>query len=473
MSEHSKSVPILNSLHHGINTIAALCFTLEHPTIINVPHSILNAYKTVLALGLELNTYSWNGLQRTKDILPLPIPNINDMIDVLTSHHYTQIHIFKEWWIGQVEAVIKMSESDKYRILIRRKSRGGRAKYNQLYEKVYTLNTYNDWMAKLHTYTEIHLHSDCASRNRFRTCNNCTGKCCEQCNILDDLCAKCVNLNEYNDIYEMISDCANCFYDGIIACICEYSVGIVVECCNKTCQNEIVYINKFECMGIILPKEQKNKSTSVAYNCYIVENIDDINNTLYSIRQMYGYNVRIFCKYCVDSKLQTCMSNGCYQYDSHFLCVTHCNTFQYSSTYNSIFQALNTYNYSYLIIKIITDYAIGILIECINTQCVNEIAFYDTPYATNGIIEDIDGNDINCYRVDIRSTSYDKRLNAIHLGFWGSTGWGLVRIFCVECTQSLTRCCLDACLNYDCETICMDHNYCSKCNNYKFEKCSK
>jgi len=63
---------IAASFHSGLRQVAALCFTLNYPTIINVPHTLLRAYKEALSLGLELNTYSWDGLNTIKEILENP-----------------------------------------------------------------------------------------------------------------------------------------------------------------------------------------------------------------------------------------------------------------------------------------------------------------------------------------------------------------------------------------------------------------
>jgi len=63
---------IAASFHSGLRQVAALCFTLNYPTIIGVPHTLLRAYKEALSLGLELNTYSWDGLDTVKEILENP-----------------------------------------------------------------------------------------------------------------------------------------------------------------------------------------------------------------------------------------------------------------------------------------------------------------------------------------------------------------------------------------------------------------
>merc|ERR1711971_1013383 len=56
----------------GLRQVAALCFSLNYPTIVGVPHTLLRAYKEALALGLTLETYSWEGLETVKQILENP-----------------------------------------------------------------------------------------------------------------------------------------------------------------------------------------------------------------------------------------------------------------------------------------------------------------------------------------------------------------------------------------------------------------
>jgi large subunit ribosomal protein LP0 len=63
---------IAGSFYAGLRQVAALCFSLNYPTIVNVPHSLMNAYKDALSLGLELNSYSWEGLDTVKQILENP-----------------------------------------------------------------------------------------------------------------------------------------------------------------------------------------------------------------------------------------------------------------------------------------------------------------------------------------------------------------------------------------------------------------
>merc|ERR1712228_745433 len=61
---------IAGSFYQGLRRVAALCFSLNYPTIVNVPHTLLSAYKEALSLGLE--SYSWEGLETVQEILKNP-----------------------------------------------------------------------------------------------------------------------------------------------------------------------------------------------------------------------------------------------------------------------------------------------------------------------------------------------------------------------------------------------------------------
>lgn len=63
---------IASAFYNGLRKVAAFCFTLNYPTIITIPHSMINAYKKTLSIGLELNQYSWEGLDLIKEILENP-----------------------------------------------------------------------------------------------------------------------------------------------------------------------------------------------------------------------------------------------------------------------------------------------------------------------------------------------------------------------------------------------------------------
>jgi len=63
---------IAGSFYSGIQKVSALCFELEYPTICNVPHSLIRAYKDALALSLDFETYTWEGLETVREVLKNP-----------------------------------------------------------------------------------------------------------------------------------------------------------------------------------------------------------------------------------------------------------------------------------------------------------------------------------------------------------------------------------------------------------------
>merc|ERR1719264_228119 len=56
----------------GVREVAALCLSLNYPTAASVPHSIMDAYKSMLAVGLACSSYSWENLVKVKEILADP-----------------------------------------------------------------------------------------------------------------------------------------------------------------------------------------------------------------------------------------------------------------------------------------------------------------------------------------------------------------------------------------------------------------
>jgi len=56
----------------AVREVAALCLALNFPTAASVPHSIMDAYKNVLAVGLACKDYSWENLVKVKEILADP-----------------------------------------------------------------------------------------------------------------------------------------------------------------------------------------------------------------------------------------------------------------------------------------------------------------------------------------------------------------------------------------------------------------
>jgi len=56
----------------GVREVAALCLSLNYPTAASVPHSIMDAYKSMLAVGLACSSYTWENLTKVKEILADP-----------------------------------------------------------------------------------------------------------------------------------------------------------------------------------------------------------------------------------------------------------------------------------------------------------------------------------------------------------------------------------------------------------------
>jgi len=56
----------------AVREVAALCLALNYPTAASVPHSIMGAYKNMLAVGLGCKTYTWENLEKVKEILKDP-----------------------------------------------------------------------------------------------------------------------------------------------------------------------------------------------------------------------------------------------------------------------------------------------------------------------------------------------------------------------------------------------------------------
>jgi len=63
---------VANGFLAASRQVAAFSFALGRPTMTSVPHSTMNAYKKVLALGLSLEKYKWENLDLVKQMLANP-----------------------------------------------------------------------------------------------------------------------------------------------------------------------------------------------------------------------------------------------------------------------------------------------------------------------------------------------------------------------------------------------------------------
>jgi len=66
------SADIASAFNSAVREVAALCLALNYPTAASVPHSIMDAYKNMLAIGLACKDYSWENLGKVKEILADP-----------------------------------------------------------------------------------------------------------------------------------------------------------------------------------------------------------------------------------------------------------------------------------------------------------------------------------------------------------------------------------------------------------------
>ncbi|THH06453.1 hypothetical protein EW145_g4078 [Phellinidium pouzarii] len=62
---------LINRFLSGIKTIAAISLALKYPTIVSVSHTLVNAYKNLIAIAL-VTEYSFEGAEKIKDILANP-----------------------------------------------------------------------------------------------------------------------------------------------------------------------------------------------------------------------------------------------------------------------------------------------------------------------------------------------------------------------------------------------------------------
>jgi len=60
------------AFNNAVLEVAALCLALNYPTAASVPHSIMDAYKNILSVGLACKDYSWENLTKVKEILADP-----------------------------------------------------------------------------------------------------------------------------------------------------------------------------------------------------------------------------------------------------------------------------------------------------------------------------------------------------------------------------------------------------------------
>merc|ERR1719411_2002017 len=63
---------VASAFNSAVREVAALCLALNIPTAASVPHSIMDAYKNMLAIGMACKNYSWENLTKVEAILADP-----------------------------------------------------------------------------------------------------------------------------------------------------------------------------------------------------------------------------------------------------------------------------------------------------------------------------------------------------------------------------------------------------------------
>jgi len=62
---------VLKRFHQGVANVAALSLQIGYPTMASLPHSVLNAYKNLIAITLETD-YTFKGAEKIKEMLSDP-----------------------------------------------------------------------------------------------------------------------------------------------------------------------------------------------------------------------------------------------------------------------------------------------------------------------------------------------------------------------------------------------------------------
>jgi len=62
---------ILKKFFKGVNNVAALSLQIGHPTVVSVPHSVINGFKNLVAISLE-TSYDFPAAEKIKKLLSDP-----------------------------------------------------------------------------------------------------------------------------------------------------------------------------------------------------------------------------------------------------------------------------------------------------------------------------------------------------------------------------------------------------------------
>eukprot|EP01084_Bolivina_argentea_P022306 41447_1 len=247
-------------------------------------------------------------------------------------------------------------------------------------------------------------------------CSICKKKCKHAINTLDDIhylyCYQCFKINAVNeeniDIINSIYGAINNVYndllidENIIHLIANYSMGFIVECCNhdkfNKCQQIISYDSFFQFHFDTTHYQNCDTSFDTRQPIYHYKITSNVVNV--STQNVYGNEIRIFCKSCTErldkGLYQRCCIPECYKreivgyYGANelilpkipFLCVNHLS--QLIQNTNAIRMQIKKCIIKFgidnaQIIDSICDYvcAYGNIVDCCNEKCNQEIIITD------------------------------------------------------------------------------------------------
>jgi len=97
---------VTKAFNLSVREAATLCLALGFPTAVSVPHHILDAYKDMLAIGLNSGSYSWNNLTKLKE-------NLNKKNEIIRSPKKENLDktVMKEETSTEASAFFDSSES--------------------------------------------------------------------------------------------------------------------------------------------------------------------------------------------------------------------------------------------------------------------------------------------------------------------------------------------------------------------------
>eukprot|EP01084_Bolivina_argentea_P133040 234770_1 len=466
----------------------------DYDTEVQIANNVLNAYKQAMALTMNLETYSWNGLNSIENILK----DTNKEIAIkYERNHMRQIisNIYKNNFNTTIMKHI-VEYSMGYMVQC------GHCTEEIVINNIFDLNQYIDcnknricWYKKnaYNTNNEfawkIGANAVFMDREwRIFFCNHCTSaiNTLQKLNVTGDATFNLRKILTEIQIMQQIINKTGLFNkcDEITYKIAELAVGYIAKCCNQKCQKTIFIDNEIQLSDNAL------YIYKVSDTAPRLQTDEDIKTNRFELYRMYGKNYRLFCGDCIYT-LSTCRMDTNYcRKDIEKVCMKHpfcgiCNRYynvdandenvkimkcincgngfcseicgvkcdslckicalsmEYNGIYNAVFSVLDCFtNIQANIVRLITDYSIGIVVNCMVEHCNKEISCKNR-FEFDGIKINTEGNKIINYMPSPKT------------GFQTVNIFGKQRrIFCHKC--------------FDCGsiTICNELN----CNNYEDDK---